>query len=72
MTDHPESTKLKILQDLGLDLPPIANNYLKLVEFVKSISNHVSLSETEIEFMKFYVSKENEATQILEEIGEYV
>ena len=45
-------------------------NYKKLLEFVKSISNHLSFSETEIDFIKFYAAKENEAAELLEEIGE--
>lgn len=44
--------------------------YNKLSEFVKSISDHYNFSESETEFIEFYVEKEQEAYEILKEIGE--
>ena len=44
--------------------------YQKLLEFVKSIDEHFNLNESEIDFMKFYVKKEEESYDLLKEIGE--
>lgn len=44
--------------------------YIRLLDFVKSISSHFNLNENEADFMKFYVEKEHEAEKLLEEIGE--
>lgn len=51
-------------------LRKIVNQRIKLLEFVKSISNHFNLNESELDFMKFYVAKEHEAEELLKEIGE--
>lgn len=48
----------------------LINKYNRLLEFVKSISNHFNLNESELDFMKFYTSKEEEASNLLQQIGE--
>jgi len=46
------------------------NQRLKLLEFVRSISNHFNFNESEEEFIKFYAKKENEAYELLKEVGD--
>jgi hypothetical protein len=40
-----------------------------MLKFITSIANHVNFNETQDEFMNFYTKKENEAYQLLKEIG---
>lgn len=58
------------LQKCQIYFNELQYKYDKLLEFVKSISNHFNLNESEYQFMDFYTSKEQDANKLLKEIGE--
>ena len=63
MTKHSESTKIKMLCDAMMPLTPLAENYLKLVDFVKYIAIATHLGN------EYYRPSDN-AKELLKEIGE--
>jgi hypothetical protein len=60
MTEHSESTKLKMLRDAMMPMSTLAENYLKLVDFVRQVSN-LGIAYSDID---------RDAKKLLEEIGE--
>jgi len=68
--DLSDSIKIKVLAEAGFPPTELQEKYLNLLEFVKSIANHTNFNETEVDFIKFYAKKENEASILLEQIGE--
>ncbi len=43
---------------------------MKCVDYIRSIADHYNFNEHIDDFIKFYVKKEQEASVLLEEIGE--
>lgn len=60
MHDVPESIKIKILEDAGIEPTDLAFKYLKLLAFVKDLTSYEFFDYPPVE----------QARELLEEIGE--